>query len=57
MAKFNPALARSFPKNVLSHTGQRGRLLHNEQFAPFYGSLAFENAPHLHADLCGDKSG
>ncbi len=41
--------ARSFPKNVISDTGQRGRLLHNEQFAPFYGSVAFGNAPNLHA--------
>jgi len=41
--------ARSFPKNVMSDTGQRGRLLHNEQFAPFYGSVAFGNAPNLHA--------
>ncbi len=29
--------------------GQRGRLVHNEQFAPFYGSIAFEHAPNLHA--------
>ncbi len=49
--------ARSFPKNVMSDTGQRGRLLHNEQFTPFYGSVAFENAPNLHAGLCGAKSG
>jgi poly-D-alanine transfer protein DltD len=41
--------ARSFPKNVMSDTGQRGRLLHNKQFAPFYGSVALENAPNLHA--------
>jgi len=42
--------ARSFPKNVMSDTGQRGRLIHNEQLAPFYGSVPFENAPNLHAD-------
>ncbi|RLA86148.1 MAG: hypothetical protein DRG34_06780 [Deltaproteobacteria bacterium] len=36
----------------MSATGQRGRLVHNEQFAPFYGSVAFENAPNLHAGLC-----
>ena len=23
----------------MSDTGQRGRLVHNEQFAPFYGSI------------------
>ncbi len=33
----------------------RGRLLHNEQFAPFYDSVAFKNAPNLHAGLCGAK--
>ena len=49
MAQFNPALARCIPKNVMSDSGQRGRLLHNEQFAPFYGSVAFGNAPNLHA--------
>jgi len=48
---------RSFSKNVMSDTGQRGRLVHNEQFAPFYGSVAFENAPNLHAGLYGTKSG
>jgi hypothetical protein len=37
------------PKNVMSDIGQRGRLVHNEQFAPFYGSVVFENAPNLHA--------
>ena len=37
--------------------GSRGRLLHNEQCAPFYGSVAFENAPNIHAGLCGAKSG
>jgi hypothetical protein len=37
--------------------GSRGRLLHNEQFAPFYGSVAFENASNLHAGLCEAKSG
>ena len=37
--------------------GSRRRLLHNEQFTPFYGSVAFENAPNLHAGLCGAKSG
>ncbi|MCK5656311.1 MAG: hypothetical protein KAI21_00645, partial [Deltaproteobacteria bacterium] len=42
-----PALARCIPKNVMSDSGQRGRLLHNEQFAPFYGSVAFEDAPNL----------
>jgi hypothetical protein len=47
----------SFPKNVMSDTGHRGRLLHNEQFAPFYGSVAFKNAPNLHAGLSGAKSG
>jgi hypothetical protein len=55
--KVNQCLTGSFPKNVMSDTGYRGRLLHNEQFAPFYGSVAFENAPHLHAGLCGAKSG
>jgi hypothetical protein len=25
---------RSFPKNVMSDTGQRGRLVHNEQLNP-----------------------
>jgi hypothetical protein len=34
MAHVNPALARSFPKNILSDTGQRGRLRHNEQLNP-----------------------
>ena len=29
----------------------RERLLHNEQFAPFYGSVPLNNAPHLHAAL------
>ena len=48
---------RSFPNNVMSDTGQKGRLVHNEQFAPFYGSIPFENAPNLHAGLCGTKSG
>jgi hypothetical protein len=33
----------------MSDTGQKGRLIHNEQFAPFYGSVAFDNAPNLHA--------
>ena len=41
----------------MSDTGQRGRLVHNEQFAPFYGSVAFEDAPNLHAGFCGAKSG
>ncbi len=36
----------------MSDTGQRGRLVHNEQFAPFNGSVAFENAPNLHAGFC-----
>jgi hypothetical protein len=40
---------RSIPKNVMSGHRPRGRLFHNEQFAPFYGSVAFENAPNLHA--------
>ncbi|MDH3801004.1 MAG: hypothetical protein OEU80_02825, partial [Deltaproteobacteria bacterium] len=30
---FNPALARSFPKNILSDTGQRGRLRNNEHLS------------------------
>jgi hypothetical protein len=41
----------------MSNTGQRGRLVHNEQFAPFYDSVAFENTPNLHAGLCGTKVG
>ena len=40
----------------MSDTGQRGRLVHNEQFAAFYGSVAFKNAPNLHAGLCVVKS-
>ncbi len=36
----------------MSDAGQRGRLVHNEQFAPLYGSVAFENAPNLHAGSC-----
>jgi len=41
----------------MSDLGQRGRLVHNEQFAPFYGSVSLENAPNLHAGLGGAKSG
>ncbi len=41
----------------MSDTSQRGRLVHNEQCAPFYASVAFENAPNLHAGLYGTKSG
>ena len=37
--------------------GSRGRLLHNEQFAPFYGSVSFEEASNHHAGLCGAQSG
>jgi len=37
----------------MSDTGQRGRLVHNEQCVPFYGSVAFENVPNLHAGLTG----
>ena len=31
----------------------RGRLLHNEQFAPFMGSVSLEKASNLHAGLIG----
>jgi len=30
-------VVRSFPKNVMSDTGQRGRLLHNEQLSHLFG--------------------
>ncbi|MEE8315312.1 MAG: hypothetical protein V3R70_02060, partial [Syntrophobacteria bacterium] len=46
-----------FLSKVHEQAKPSGRLLHNEQFAPFYGSVAFENAPNLHAGLCGAKSG
>jgi hypothetical protein len=49
--------SRNFRKNVMLDTGQRGRFAHNEQFAPIYGSVAFENTPNPHAGLCGAKSG
>ena len=48
-------LTQEFPQKCCERHGQRGRLLHNEQFAPFYGSVAFEDAPNLHAGLCGTK--
>jgi hypothetical protein len=41
--------SRSVPKNVMNDTGQKGRLLHNEQCAPFYGSVPFAKTPNLHA--------
>jgi poly-D-alanine transfer protein DltD len=46
---------RSFLKNVMSDRGQEGRLFHNEQFAPFYGSVLIENTPNLHAGICRAK--
>jgi hypothetical protein len=36
-------------KNVMSDTGQRGRLVYNEQFTLFYGSVPLANTPNLHA--------
>jgi len=37
------------PQKCYERHRPRGGLLHNEQFAPFYGNVAFENAPNLHA--------
>ena len=37
---------------VSADIDQRGSLLHDEQFPPFYGSVPVENAPNLHADPC-----
>ena len=35
-----------------AYMDQTGSLLHNEQFAPLYGSIPVEKAPNLHADSC-----
>jgi hypothetical protein len=43
-------LRQEFPPKC-SDPGQRGRLLHNEQFAPFYGNVPFKIIPNLHAGL------
>jgi hypothetical protein len=43
---------KSYPKNVMSDPGQRGRLLHNEQCAPSYSNVSFAKAPNLHAGSC-----
>ncbi len=40
---------QEFPQKCYERHRPRGRLVHNEQFAPFYGSVAFKNAPNLHA--------
>lgn len=58
MPKSTTAVAkRSFPQNVMIDSGQRVWLVHNEQFAPFYGSVHFENTPNLHVGLCVAESG
>ena len=38
------------PRMSLAGQARGGRLLHIEQFAPFYGIVLFEKAPYLHAD-------
>ncbi len=43
---------QEFPRKCHLVRRHRARLLHNEQFAPFYGNVLFNKAPHLHACPC-----
>ena len=48
---------QEFPPNVMSGHRPKGKARPQRAIRAFYGSVAFENAPNLHAGLCGVKSG